>query len=332
MDDKPLLEIKNASISLKVDGSLVPITQDITFDVMPGKILALVGESGCGKSVTSLSLLRLLAPQLEISTGEILFRRESGEIVDIVKLSAKGREIQSIRGNEISMIFQEPMSSFSPLHTIGSQIIEAIRVHNKVSKDEAHDTAVALLKKVGIANAKGAVDRYPGAFSGGMRQRAMIAKALSCNPKLLIADEPTTALDVSIQAQILKVMKDLQDEYGMAIIFISHNMGVVAQIADDVAIMYMGKIVEHGSVKEIFKNPKHPYTISLLNAVPRLGNLEDRKRLEPIEGNVPSLFERPPGCPFGPRCGEFMEGKCDTTFPSVTKIESSHEIYCHLYE
>ncbi len=332
MNDKPLLEINNANISLKVDKSLVPITQDISFSIMPGKILALVGESGCGKSVTSLSLLRLLAPQLEISEGEILFRRESGETVDITKLSPKGKDIQSIRGDEISMIFQEPMSSFSPLHTIGSQIVEAIRIHNDVTKKEAQDTAIALLKKVGIADAKEAVNRYPGAFSGGMRQRAMIAKALSCNPKLLIADEPTTALDVTIQAQILKVMKDLQDEYGMAIIFISHNMGVVAQIADDVAIMYMGRIVERGAVKEIFKNTKHPYTISLLNAVPRLGNLEDRKRLEPIEGTVPSLFERPEGCPFGPRCKHFMEGKCNTIFPSVTEIETNHDIYCYLYK
>lgn len=332
MNDKPLLEIKSESVSLKVDDSLVPITQDICFDIMPGKILALVGESGCGKSVTSLSLLRLLAPQLEISKGEILFRRESGEIVDITKLSPKGKEIQSIRGNEISMIFQEPMRSFSPLHTIGSQIVAAIRVHNKVSKKQAHKTAIDLLKKVGIADAAGAVDRYPGSFSGGMRQRAMIAKALSCNPRLLIADEPTTALDVTIQAQILKVMKDLQTEYGMAIIFITHNMGVVAQIADDVAIMYMGRIVEHGDVKEIFKNPKHPYTISLLNAIPRLGNLEDQKRLEPIEGSVPSLFERPEGCPFGPRCKEFIEGVCNTTFPSVTEINPNHEIYCYLYK
>jgi len=332
MDDKPLLEVKDAGISLNVDGSLVPITKNISFNVMPGKILALVGESGCGKSVTALSMLRLLASQLEISKGEILFHKESGETVDIVKLSPKGRDIQSIRGNEIAMIFQEPMSSFSPLHTIGSQIVAAIRVHNKVSKKEAHDTAITLLKKVGIADAAGAVDRYPGAFSGGMRQRAMIAKALSCNPRLLIADEPTTALDVTIQAQILTVLKDLQTEYGMSVIFISHNMGVVAQIADEVAIMYMGRIVERGSVKEIFRNPKHPYTVSLLNAVPRLGNLEDQKRLEPIEGTVPSLFERPAGCPFGPRCKEFMEGKCDTTFPSITKIESNHEIYCYLYE
>jgi len=332
MNDKPLLEIKNANISLKVDGSLVPITQDISFKIMPGKILALVGESGCGKSVTSLSLLRLLASQLEISDGEILFNRENDEIVDIVKLSPKGKEIQSIRGNEISMIFQEPMSSFSPLHTIGSQIVEAIRVHNDVTKKEAHNRAIDLLKKVGIADAKEAVNRYPGAFSGGMRQRAMIAKALSCNPRLLVADEPTTALDVTIQAQILKVMKDLQTEYGMAIIFISHNMGVVAQIADDVAIMYMGRIVERGGVREIFRNPKHPYTISLLNAVPRLGNLEDCKRLEPIEGTVPSLFERPEGCPFGPRCKDFMEGKCNTTFPSVVEIEPNHDIYCYLYK
>jgi peptide/nickel transport system ATP-binding protein len=332
MNDKPLLEIKNAGISLKVDDSLLPITQDISFDIMPGKILALVGESGCGKSVTALSLLRLLAPQLEISKGEILFRRESGEIVDIAKLSPKGKDIQSIRGDEIAMIFQEPMSSFSPLHTIGSQIVEAIRVHNKVSKKEAHNTAITLLKKVGIADAEGAVDRYPGAFSGGMRQRAMIAKALSCNPRLLIADEPTTALDVTIQAQILTVLKGLQTEYGMSVIFISHNMGVVAQVADEVAIMYMGRIVERGSVEEIFRNPKHPYTISLLNAVPRLGNLEDSKRLEPIEGTVPSLFERPEGCPFGPRCKEFIEGKCNTTFPSITEIETNHEVYCYLYK
>jgi len=331
MANKPLLEIKKLNISLKVDDSFIPITEDVCFSIEPGKILALVGESGCGKSVTAFSILRLLPKELKIVKGEILFSRRNEKTVDIAGLPPKGKKIQAIRGGEIAMIFQEPMSSFSPLHSIGNQIVEVIHLHSSVSKKDAHNTAIKLLKKVGIADAKQAINRYPNAFSGGMRQRAMIARALSCNPLLLIADEPTTALDVTIQAQVLSVIKDLQEEFGMAVIFISHNIGVVAQMADDVAIMYMGRIVEKGAVLEIFKRPRHPYTANLLRVVPHLGTLEERRRLEPIKGTVPSLFERPPGCPFGPRCESFMPGKCNIIFPSLTQIKENHSVYCHLY-
>ncbi len=229
------------------------------------------------------------------------------------------------------MIFQEPMSSFSPLHTIGYQIMEVIQLHLNASKKKARGITIELLERVGIGDASRAIDRYPYVFSGGMRQRAMIAKALSCNPSLLIADEPTTALDVTIQAQILKLMRDMQKEFGSSIIFISHDLGVVGQMADDVAIMYMGKIVEQGPTKEIFKIPKHPYTVNLLAAIPRLGDMEARKRLEPIEGTVPGLFNRPSGCAFHPRCNSFISGICDGNFPELREVSANHCVACHLY-
>jgi peptide/nickel transport system ATP-binding protein len=223
------------------------------------------------------------------------------------------------------------MSSFSPLHTIGHQIMEVIQLHLNASKEKAREITIELLERVGIGDPARAVDCYSSEFSGGMRQRAMIAKALSCNPSLLIADEPTTALDVTIQAQILKLMRDMQQEFGSSIIFISHDLGVVGQMADEVAIMYMGKIVEQGPTKEIFKIPKHPYTVNLLAAIPRLGDLEARKRLEPINGTVPGLFSRPSGCAFHPRCNSFMSGICDATFPDLREISENHRVACFLY-
>ncbi|GAI13723.1 unnamed protein product, partial [marine sediment metagenome] len=253
------------------------------------------------------------------------------ETLDMTKINPRGKDIQKIRGGSASMIFQEPMSSFSPLYTIGYQIMEVIQLHKDTSKKEAKRITVELLKKVGIADAKNAVDRYPYEFSGGMRQRAMIAKALSCNPLLLIADEPTTALDVTIQNQILNLMCDMKQEFRTSIIFITHDLGVVGQMADEVAIMYMGKIIEQGTTREIFKNPKHPYTIKLLDAVPRLGNLEARRRLETIQGNVPGLFDRPSGCAFRPRCDYFMSGICDTTFPDLREVSKDHFVACYLY-
>ena len=333
MEKKYLMQVKNLQISWHLDKTLIPIVCGLDFNLEPGKVLALVGESGCGKSVTSLSLLRLLAKELKIVEGEILFNgTDKDETVDIAKLNPRGKEIQEIRGGMASMIFQEPMSSFSPLYTIGHQIIEVIQQHKKNTKEEARDTTIELLKKVGLADPEKAVDRFPGEFSGGMRQRAMIAKALSCNPRLLIADEPTTALDVTIQAQILDLMNEVKEEFGTSIIFISHDLGVVGQIADDVAIMYMGSIVEKGPVKEIFKHPKHPYTMKLLDAIPRLGNLEDRKRLEPIRGSVPTLFSRPKGCAFHERCDYFMKGICDNSFPDLRKISENQQVACHLYK
>ncbi|MBW2606369.1 MAG: ABC transporter ATP-binding protein [Deltaproteobacteria bacterium] len=332
MEERFLLQVKNLNIALKVDKNFIPIVDGVDLSLEPGKILGLVGESGCGKSVTALSLLRLLSKELKIVSGNILFYGQNGdEAVDIAKLEPKGKDIQRIRGGTVSMIFQEPMSSFSPLHTIGYQIMEVIQLHLNASKEKARGITIELLERVGIGDARHAIDRYPYVFSGGMRQRAMIAKALSCNPSLLIADEPTTALDVTIQAQILKLMRDMQKEFGSSIIFISHDLGVVGQMADEVAIMYMGKIVEQGPTKEIFKIPKHPYTVNLLAAIPRLGNLEARKRLEPIEGTVPGLFSRPSGCAFHPRCNSFISGICDGNFPELREVSENHCVACHLY-
>jgi peptide/nickel transport system ATP-binding protein len=328
-----LLEVRDLHITLDFDGDDIPVVEGIDFELSAGKVLALVGESGCGKSITSQALLRLLSRELRISSGEINFRPEQDQTpVDIVSLARDGKEIRAIRGNQMSMIFQEPMSSFSPIHKIGDQIGEVIKLHLKLSKAETRARVIELLGKVGIPDPERAVDQYPHSFSGGMRQRAMIAKSLCCNPSVLIADEPTTALDVTIQAQILEIMRNLKDEFGMSMIFITHDLGVVAQIADDVAIMYMGKIVEKGPVMEIFKSPQHPYTVSLLNAIPRLGKLSNRRKLTSIRGSVPSLFERPAGCAFHPRCDSFIDKRCDTHIPAKSSTSAQHEVHCFLHE
>ena len=262
MENDILLDVRDLRIVLNSDGEDVHIVDGINFDITPGKVLAVVGESGCGKSVTAQSLLRLQPPELRIASGRINFRDpDTQSTVDLASMPEEGKAIRNIRGNHIAMIFQEPMSSFSLLHTMGNQIGEVIRLHRKTSKAETGALVIELLDKVGIPDPERAIDQYPYEFSGGMRQRAMIAKALACNPSLLIADEPTTALDVTIQAQILDPMRGLQAEFGMAIIFITHDLGVVAQIADEVAIMYMGRIIEKGPVHEIFDDPRHPYTI-----------------------------------------------------------------------
>ena len=333
MAERFLLQVKNLKIALKVDKHFISIVDGMSLSLEPGKVLGLVGESGCGKSVTALSLLRLLSKELKIVGGQILFYGQNGdEAIDIAKLKSRGKDIQRIRGGTVSMIFQEPMSSFSPLHTIGYQIMEVIQLHLNTSKEKARDIAIDFLQRVGIGDAERAIDRYPFEFSGGMRQRAMIAKAISCNPSLLIADEPTTALDVTIQAQILKLMRDIQQEFGSSIIFISHDLGVVGQMADEVAIMYLGRIVEKGPTKEIFKIPKHPYTVNLLAAIPRLGDLEARKHLlVPIKGTVPGVFSRPSGCAFHPRCNSFMSGICDSAFPDLREVSQNHCVACHLY-
>ncbi len=333
MKDGLLIDVRDLHITLDFDGEDIPVVEWIDFQLEAGKVLALVGESGCGKSVTSQSLLRLLPRALRIASGQINFRAAEGQApVDLATVAKDGKEIREIRGNHIAMIFQEPMSSFSPLHTMGNQIGEVIRLHRKFSKAETRELCIELLDKVGISDPARAVDQYPYEFSGGMRQRGMIAKALACNPALLIADEPTTALDVTIQAQILDLLRGLQAEYGMAIIFITHDLGVVAQIADDVAIMYMGRIVERGPVGEIFHSPQHPYTVNLLRTIPKLGDLRTRRQLAPIRGSVPSLFERPEGCAFHPRCDSFMAGRCDSQFPSLTQLSSEHEVRCFLHQ
>ena len=329
MNQDTLLEVKDLYICVEADGHSLPIVENVSLSLNGGEILALVGESGCGKSVTAQSFMQLLPKPLKIESGEIkLNSRKQGRMIDITSLDPRSAKIRKIRGNEIAMIFQEPMSSFSPLHTIGNQLMEVVRIHRKTSKPEAKEIVVGMLDKVGIPGAARVVDQYPHELSGGMRQRAMIAKALSCNPTLLIADEPTTALDVTIQAQVLTLMHGLQSEFGMAIIFITHDLGVVAQVADRVAIMYLGNIIEQGSAREILKNPKHPYTVNLIEAVPRLGRVEERKSLIPIQGSVPSLYDRPVGCPFVTRCTRVIDNRCEEAMPSLISMSSDHQVAC----
>src|SRR5512138_1916202 len=335
MNNEVLLEIKDLKISFPLDEGVVRAVEGVNLTMRRGEVLGVVGESGCGKTVTAQSVLRIIPSPGVIDSGQILFHplgaSNGHSTVDIAKVNPTGREIRDIRGKDIAMIFQEPMSSFSPVHTIGSQIMEAILLHQDVTKEKAREMTIELLRLVGISGAADRVDNFPHQFSGGMRQRAMIAMALSCNPALLIADEPTTALDVTIQAQILDLMRGLQKRLGMAVMFITHNLGVIAQIADTVAIMYLGQVVEHGPVREILRNPKHPYTVDLLRAVPRLGKTAGQ-RLVAIEGSIPSPFQRPTGCPFHPRCTRAMAGRCEVIMPAVTQVNDQHTVRCLLYE
>jgi len=337
VDNNVLLEIKDLRVSFPLDEGTVRAVEGVNLTMRRGEVLGVVGESGCGKSITAHSVLRIIPPPGRIDAGQILFHAPSQSdangngVVDLARLDPTGSEIRDIRGKDIAMIFQEPMSSFSPVHTIGSHIVEAILLHQNVSKTKAREMTIELLRLVGISGAEQRVDNYPHQFSGGMRQRAMIAMALSCNPSLLIADEPTTALDVTIQAQILELMRGLQKQLGMAIMFITHNLGVIAQIADTVAIMYLGQVVEYGPVREILRNPKHPYTVDLLRAVPRLGKTAGQ-RLVAIEGSIPSPFQRPSGCPFHPRCSRMMPGRCEVHMPAVTQLDELHSVRCLLYE
>jgi peptide/nickel transport system ATP-binding protein len=335
VDNNLLLEIKDLRVSFPLDEGTVRAVEGVDLTMRRGEVLGVVGESGCGKSITAHSILRIIPQPGRIDGGQILFHptNQSGSngVVDLAGLNPTGSEIRNIRGKDIAMIFQEPMSSFSPVHTIGDQVSEAILLHQMVTKEQARAMTIELLRLVGIPSAAERVDNFPHQFSGGMRQRAMIAMALSCNPALLIADEPTTALDVTIQAQILDLMRGLQKRLGMAIMFITHNLGVIAQIADTVAIMYLGQVVEYGPVREILRNPKHPYTVDLLRAVPRLGKTAGQ-RLVAIEGSIPSPFQRPSGCPFHPRCSRAMAGRCEVHMPAVTQLDDQHTVRCLLYE
>jgi oligopeptide/dipeptide ABC transporter ATP-binding protein len=293
----------------------------VSFHVDPGETLAIVGESGSGKSVTALSIMQLLPARVgQITQGSIHLRER-----ELTQLSEE--DMRAIRGREIGMIFQEPMTSLNPVHTIGRQIAEVLIEHEEISSTEARDRSIAMLELVGIPSPIRRVDNYPHEMSGGMRQRAMIAMALACNPSLLIADEPTTALDVTIQAQILDLMEELQDQLGMAIIFITHDLGVVAQMAQRVVVMYAGQIVEQGPVHEIFERPRMPYTAGLISSIPRLGSAEKGQRLQTIPGNVPSLSERPDGCRFSTRCSHVSE-ICNNGIPALEIRSRGHEVRC----
>ena len=317
-----LLSVKNLSTEFPVKKGIVRAVEDVSFDVDQGEILAIVGESGSGKSVTSLSIMGLLAEPGHVAGGSLEFEGK-----DLATLSEK--QYRELRGNDMAMIFQEPMTSLNPVYRVGNQIVEAIRTHEKVSKAEAKDRAVDLLRKVGIPSPEARIDDYPHQMSGGMRQRVMIAMALSCNPKLLIADEPTTALDVTIQAQILDLLRRLRDDTGMAVLLITHDLGVVSETADRVVVMYCGQVVEEAEVRTLFDHPMHPYTLGLLKSIPRLED-DDSKRLYMIKGMVPNPLEMPPGCHFSDRCDSCMD-ICRTKVPELVDVDG-HKVRCFLYE
>ncbi len=333
IDTKPLLEIQDLKTYFTTLEGEVRAVDGVSITIAPRETWGLVGESGCGKSVTAYSVLRLLPLKYcRIVGSKINFQRRSGEVVDLAHVDPRGDLIRSIRGNEIAMIFQEPMTSLSPVHTVGSQIMEAVQLHQSVGKEEAEKRTVEVLRAVGIANPEQRVYEYPHQFSGGMRQRAMIAMALSCNPSLLLADEPTTALDVTIQAQILELMKSLQENFQTSILIITHNLGVVAEMADKVAVMYMGKIVESGDARTIFHRPLHPYTVGLMQSVPKMGR-NVKQRLVPIAGSVPDPFSVPKGCAFFPRCPAQKKAACSgpEDVPLVD-VEMRHVVRCTLYQ
>ncbi|THB75910.1 MAG: ABC transporter ATP-binding protein [Desulfobacteraceae bacterium] len=351
-----MIDVQDLKVSFQTDEGLITPVDGVTFQVRKGKTLGIVGESGSGKSVSTRAMVKLLPKNAIVNPdSKILFYGNgNGTCVDINRLKANSPEIRRIRGGEIAMIFQEPMASFSPVYTIGNQIVEAIRQHRasgmsplastatvgsqimesvqaqkKMKRNDARDLAVEMLDRVGIANPGMRVDQYPHELSGGMRQRAMIAVALSTHPKMLIADEPTTALDVTIQAQIIELIRDLQKELNMSVIFITHDMGLIARVADVVAVMYLGVIVERGRTDDLINDPKHPYTRGLLDAIPRLDRLD--RRLTPVAGDIPSPLERPPGCPFHPRCPERRANLCDREMPGRTQMENNRFVRCFLY-
>jgi len=323
MAETPLLQIRDLHTSFHTLDGVARAVDGVSFEIHAGETMGLVGESGCGKSVTALSVLRLISSPGRIESGEILLRN-----TNLLKVS-KGK-MRSMRGAEISMIFQEPMTSLNPVFTVGDQIIEAIRLHQKKGYDEAREIAIAMLRRVGIPSPERRVDEYPHQMSGGMKQRVMIAMALVCRPALLIADEPTTALDVTIQAEILDLLRDLQQEFGLGILLLTHNVGIVAGMAERVAVMYAGKVVEYSPVQDLFANPKHPYTMCLFKSVPRLDS-PMRDRLETITGQVPSPTHWPTGCRFHPRCPHAIE-KCAQKQPPFEEKMPGHSAACWVIE
>jgi len=331
--DQPLLSVRDLKTYFFSEEGLVKAVDGVSFDIYPRKTLGIVGESGCGKSVTARSILRIVERPGRIVGGEVLWRRDqngTSTVIDLVKLPADGPEIRAIRGGEIGLIFQEPMAALSPVHTIGDQITEAILLHRQVSRHEARERAIEVLRQVGIPRPEERFDAYPFQLSGGLRQRALIAMAIACEPKLLIADEPTTALDVTTQAQILDLLRQIQAERHMAIMLITHNLGVIAEMADEVVVMYLGRVVEAGPVEAIFYDPKHPYTQALLRSIPSI-TAPARVKLPTIAGSIPHPYNRPPGCPFHPRCPAFMAGLCDRLEPELRPVAGDHAVSCFLY-
>ncbi|MBN2658445.1 MAG: ABC transporter ATP-binding protein [Spirochaetales bacterium] len=323
MEDKnTILEVKNLKTFFHTEEGVVKAVNDVSFSIHDGETLGIVGESGCGKSVTSFSIMGLVPmPPGKIEGGEILYKGK-----DLLKIGNRG--MQKIRGNEISMIFQEPMTALNPVMTVGRQITEVLELHTKLSAEEQWKKAVDMIRKVGISEPEKRANSYPHELSGGMRQRIMIAMALACEPSLLIADEPTTALDVTIQAQILELMKEMQKEYNSALLLITHDLAVVAETVDRVIVMYAGEVVENADVETLFKDAKHPYTQGLLKSIPVLGNSD--KELKAIEGRVPSLIDLPTGCPFNNRCSQVFD-RCKSEDPELLDLGNNHTVRCHLY-
>ncbi|MQG24217.1 MAG: ABC transporter ATP-binding protein [SAR202 cluster bacterium] len=325
----PILEVRDLHTYFYTADGVVKAVDGVNLDVFPQRTLGIVGESGCGKSITTKSILRLIDNPGKILDGTMtLYDKDHENPQDIATLN--NTELKKVRGGRISMIFQEPMTSFSPIHTIGNQITEAITLHLDHTKEEAMELAEDWLVRVGMSNPKQRLKQYAFELSGGQRQRAMIAMALCTNPDILIADEPTTALDVTTQAQTLDLLNELQEKNGMSIIMITHDLGVIAELADEVNVMYLGKVIESGSIRQVFKTPKHPYTQALLSSIPSLAT-GHRERLPILEGSIPHPQARPNGCPFNPRCKDFIEGTCDKVFPEQEKIEEGHLVNCHLY-
>ena len=329
MSDSKLLEVDDLKVYFYIEQGIVRAVDGVSFDLKRGQSLGVVGESGCGKSVTALSTM-LLHPQPEgrIAGGRIFYYKNDINSVDITKMDLRGDEIRGIRGNEIAMVFQEPMTSLNPVYTIGEQLMEAIQLHQNVEKAEARERAIEMLNRVRISAPEQRVDEYPHQLSGGMRQRAMIAMALSCNPALLIADEPTTALDVTIEAQILALINDIQQDFGMSLMIITHDLGVIGEMADHVIVMYLGKVVEEAITRDIFEYPKHPYTYGLLKSLPKIGS---KARLLSISGSVPNLWMVLTGCGFEPRCPVAMD-ICKKNEPPLFNIEKDHYVKCWVFK
>ncbi len=355
---EPLVEVKDLRVQFEVRDGIVKAVDGATFTVHRGETLGVIGESGCGKSVTARAIMNMVPKPGKVAGGEILYYRQKKEngksglvdVINMTKLDPDGELVRQIRGGEIGMIFQEPMSSLTPVYTAGAHIHEAVSLHRfvplqkvgdqmvaniqakrKVTKEEAREIAIEMLHKVGIPKPQERVDAYPHQLSGGQRQRVMIAVALSCEPSMLIADEPTTALDVSIEAQILDLMRNLQETVDMSIMFITHNLGVIAEMAHEIVVMYLGKVVERAKTVDMFYDPKHPYTRALLRSIPKVGR-KTGERLASIEGMIPDPFHLPTGCVFHPRCPDFMPGKCDKIVPSWKQVGEHHWASCLLYE
>ena len=322
------LSVKNLKTYFYTNNRCNKAVNGVSFEIKKGKTLCIVGESGCGKSVTAATIMQLLPTLSRIEEGEIIFYKDDKKI-NIEKLPRNGKEMRDIRGSDIAMIFQDPMTALNPVYTVGFQIGENLKYHTDLNKKEIREKTISLLRDMGIPLPEKRVDEYPHSYSGGMRQRAMIAMAMACNPKILIADEPTTALDVTIQAQIFELMAKLKKDYDTAIMLITHDMGVVAELADNVAVMYMGNIVESGSVGDVLRRPTHPYTKALLDSVPVLGRGKDQN-IQPIKGSTPDPYDRPIGCQFAPRCN-WADQSCEV-MPEISNVTSTHEVRCHKYK